>query len=167
MLMKEYPDNFGFSVSHTTRNPREGEQDGREYHFVTKEVIEKEIAQGLFAEHANVHGNYYGTSKAALRYVNLQNRTPILDIDVQGAQQVKNTDLDARFVFISPPSFDELEKRLRGRGTEKEEAVVKRLAGAKKEIAFQQENGDFFDLVIVNDDLPVAYDRLKSFINSQ
>ncbi|PRP87718.1 hypothetical protein PROFUN_02418 [Planoprotostelium fungivorum] len=162
-LMGDYPNNFGFSVSHTTRKPRPGEREGIEYHFTTVDVIQKEIEAGQFVEHANVHGNYYGTSKAAVQRVKESGKTCILDIDVQGAQQVKQSDLNARFLFISPPSYETLEARLRGRGTETEEAITKRLAGAKRELNFLESSPSFFDSVIVNDNLEKAYQDFKTF----
>ena len=114
-LLKEHPDKFGFSVSHTTRKPRPGEVDGVHYHFTTVEQIQKEIEDGKFIEHANVHGNYYGTSRAAVEKVLHSGKVCVLDIDVQGAEQVKKSSLHAKYLFVSPPSMDELEKRLRGR----------------------------------------------------
>jgi guanylate kinase len=114
-LLKDFPDKFGFSVSHTTRQPRVGEQDGVHYHFSVVDQIQKEIEEGKFIEHANVHGNYYGTSKAAVERVLQAGKACILDIDVQGADQVKKSSLHAKYLFIAPPSMDELEKRLRGR----------------------------------------------------
>jgi len=161
--MAEHPDKFGFSVSHTTRDPRPGEQDGVHYHFSKKEEMEAAIARGEFVEHARVHSNLYGTSIAAVEDVMGMNKICLLDIDVQGAESVKRTRLDARFIFVAPPSYDELEQRLRGRGTETEEKLQVRLRNAKVEMEYMDKPG-FFDLVIVNDDLEVAYGKLKCFI---
>jgi len=152
LLRKKYPTHFGFSVSHTTRNPREGEQDGVHYNFTTVETIKKEIDDGKFVEYADVHGNYYGTSVAAVESVQNQGKICILDIDVQGVRNVKKSSLDAIYIFIAPPSMEVLEKRLRGRGTEKEEAVVKRLANAQAELDYGMGDGNF-DRVLTNDDL--------------
>ena len=160
-LMAEFPDTFGFSVSHTTRAPRPGETNGVHYHFAEKKVMETSIANGEFLEYARVHENIYGTSLAAVAD---QGKICILDIDVQGAEICKKAaSLNARFLFVAPPSVEELEKRLRGRGTEKEESIAIRMANATKEMAKTEEPG-FFDLVIVNDDLEKAYAEMKKFI---
>lgn len=134
-LLDEHPDDFGFSVSHTTRAPRQGEVDGTHYNFVDHATMEGMISRGEFIEYARVHKNIYGTSIAAVRAVSSTGKTCLLDIDVQGANSVKKTDLNARFIFISPPSFEVLEARLRGRGTETDEQVATRLANARTEMA--------------------------------
>ena len=162
-LMDDFPGRFGFSVSHTTRAPRPGEEDGVHYNFVKKADMEKEIAAGKFLEHAHVHENIYGTSLAAVEAVATKGQVCVLDIDVQGAEIVKKSTLDALFVFIAPPSMEELEKRLRGRGTEKEESIQKRLANAAGEMAKTEVDG-FFHAVIVNDDLEKAYGELKTVV---
>lgn len=162
-LLAEFPDKFGFSVSHTTRKPRPGETHGVQYYFTTVEDIKKEIDAGKFIEHATVHENYYGTTKAAVEHVLKQQKICILDIDVQGCEQVKKSTLKSKFVFIAPPKWEELEKRLRGRGTESEETLQKRLKTAKKEMDYMSKEG-FFDTIIVNDNLETAYTELKQFI---
>jgi len=162
-LMADFPGKFGFSVSHTTRAPRPGETDGVHYNFVEKAAMEADIAEGKFLEHAHVHENIYGTSLAAVEAVATKGQVCILDIDVQGAEIVKKSTLDALFVFIAPPSMEELEKRLRGRGTEKEESIQKRLANAAGEMAKTEVDG-FFHAVIVNDDLEKAYGELKTVV---
>jgi len=164
-LMKEFPDKFGFSVSHTTRKPRPGEQDSVHYHFTNVEDMNKAIQEGKFVEHANVHGNLYGTSKAAVEAVMKSGKICILDIDVQGAEQVKKSSLLPRYVFISPPSVEELEKRLRGRGTESEESIQKRMNNAKGEMEYLKRSG-FWDFVLINDDLDSTYVKLKNYIFS-
>ena len=162
-LMADFPGKFGFSVSHTTRAPRPGETDGVHYNFVEKAAMEADIADGKFLEHAHVHENIYGTSLAAVEAVATKGQVCVLDIDVQGAEIVKKSTLDALFVFIAPPSMEELEKRLRGRGTEKEESIQKRLANAAGEMAKTEVDG-FFHAVIVNDDLEKAYGELKTVV---
>jgi len=162
-LLKEYPDNFGFSVSHTTRNPRPGEVNGQHYHFIPLDEMKREVESGKFVEHANVHGNMYGTSKAAVEKVLNEGKICILDIDVQGAEQVKKSDLKPFFVFISPPSVEELEKRLRGRGTETEESVQRRLRNALGELEYTKRQG-FWDFILVNDNLEKAYSGLRDWI---
>ena len=164
MLMKRFPnDQFGFSVSHTTRKPREGEVDGTHYNFTSVEKIKEEIAAGKFVEYAEVHGNYYGTSVAAVETVQKQNRICILDIDIQGVMEVKKSSLEPLYFFITPPSLDELEKRLRGRGTETEESIKKRLANSAAEMKYGHEAGNF-DRIFVNADLKNTFEELVETI---
>lgn len=164
-LMKDFPTKCGFSVSHTTRKPRVGEEDGVHYNFTTREAMEAEIREGRFLEKADVHGNLYGTSVAAVKKVTDSGKVCILDIDVQGAEQVRaHPDIDAVFVFIQPPSFEELEKRLRGRGTESEEQIQKRLKNARAELE-KGKDSSLFPNSIVNDDLDAAYHKLKKFLD--
>ena len=162
-LMAEYGEYFGFSVSHTTRQPRPGEEDGKDYHFVTKEQMQELISAGEFIENATFSGNNYGTSKASVEDVLARGKICILDIDVQGVKAVKETDLTPLFVFIKPPSLDTLEERLRSRGTETEESLSKRLGAAAAEMEYGEAEGNF-DTIIVNDDLETAYYNLRDFI---
>lgn len=164
-LMGEFPEQFGFSVSHTTRTPRAGEVDGVHYHFTPKPEMEAMIARGEFIEHARVHANLYGTSISAVRAVRDAGKTCLLDIDVQGADSVKKTDLGARFVFIAPPKLEDLEKRLRGRGTETAESLGLRLTNARTEMAYLEKPG-YWETVIVNDDVEVAYEKLKAALQA-
>lgn len=159
-LMKEYDSVFGFSVSHTTRNPRPGEVNGKDYHYVTREVMQKGIDNGEFIENAVFSGNMYGTSKAAVQDVQAKNLICILDIDMQGVRNIKKTDLNPIYITIQPPCMDILEKRLRDRKTESEESLQKRLHAAMVDMEISKEPG-LFDIVIVNDNLEVAYDELK------
>ncbi|KAK9450400.1 P-loop containing nucleoside triphosphate hydrolase protein [Limtongia smithiae] len=161
-LFVEYPDTFGFSVSHTTRGPRPGEVDGVAYHFVTKAAFADLVAADAFLEHAEFSGNSYGTSIKAVQDVATKGKTCILDIDMQGVQSVKKTDLNARYLFLAPPSLAELRARLEGRGTESAESVEKRMAQAEKEMAFAETGAH--DKIIVNDDLEKAYNDMKNFI---
>ncbi|CAL0310063.1 unnamed protein product [Lupinus luteus] len=163
MLMKEFPSMFGFSVSHTTRAPRNMEKDGVHYHFTEKSVMEKEIKDGKFLEFASVHGNLYGTSVEAVEVVADAGKRCILDIDVQGARSVRASSLEAIFVFICPPSMEDLEKRLRGRGTETEEQVLKRLRNAEAEIE-QGKSSKIFDFILYNDNLEECYEKLKKLL---
>merc|ERR1712238_224107 len=161
MLMKQFPSNqFGFSVSHTTRSPREGETDGVHYNFTSVNKMKNEIDEGQFIEYAEVHGNYYGTSVEAVESVKKQGKICILDIDVQGVSNVKKSSLESKYIFIAPPSMDVLEKRLRGRGTEKEEDITKRLSNAAKEMEYGEEDGNFDD-VFVNDNLVEDFSKIK------
>lgn len=164
MLMKRFPnDQFGFSVSHTTRKPREGEVDGTHYNFTTVDKIKEEISEGKFVEYAEVHGNYYGTSIAAVESVQKQDRVCILDIDIQGVMKVKKSSLEPLYFFITPPSLEELEKRLRGRGTETEESIKKRLANSKQEMDYGHEAGNF-DRIFVNAGLKECFEELVTVI---
>ncbi|CAN0910009.1 Guanylate kinase 2 [Linum grandiflorum] len=162
-LMEEYPTMFGFSVSHTTRAPRAMEHDGVHYHFSERSAMEKDIKDGKFLEFASVHGNIYGTSIEAVEVVSDSGKRCILDIDVQGARSVKASPLDAVFIFIHPPSMEELENRLRSRGTESEEQILKRLRNAKAEIEQGQSSG-IFDHVLYNDNLEDCYQSLKKIL---
>lgn len=161
-LKKVAPGRVGFCVSHTTRSPRPGEKDGIHYHFVKKEKMLKMIENGEFLEYAHVHTNIYGTSIAAMDAVKKQNKICILDIDVQGARSIRKLEhVKARFLFVSPPSMEELEKRLRGRGTETEEKIGVRLENAKLEMASRNEAG-LWDHVMVNGKLE---ESSKTFID--
>ncbi|KAF8638942.1 hypothetical protein AX16_010416 [Volvariella volvacea WC 439] len=159
-LFAEYPDKFGFSVSHTTRLPRPGEVDGKEYHFVSHERFRQLIGEGAFIEHAEFSGNLYGTSSEAVRQVQQQGKRCILDIDAQGVRQIKATNLNPVYLFISPPSLSHLRRRLEHRGTESQAAVQKRLDTALAEIKYAKQP-QAHDVVIVNDDLERAYGLFK------
>ncbi|XP_076284416.1 guanylate kinase isoform X2 [Lasioglossum baleicum] len=163
-LFEDYPDTYGFSVSHTTRKPRPGEEHAKHYYFTTKEKMEKQIELGEFLETATFSGNLYGTSKKAVEDVQREGKICILDIEMQGVKQVKQSSLNPLYVFIKPPSMDELERRLRNRQTETEEALKNRLSIAGTEIEYGEKPGNF-DLIIVNDDFSKAYEKLKEFIN--
>ncbi|KAM4689367.1 guanylate kinase isoform 2-T2 [Discoglossus pictus] len=159
-LLKDCEGVFGFSVSHTTRNPRPGEANGKDYHFVTREDMQKGIDNGEFIEHAVFSGNMYGTSKAAVQAVQAMNQICILDIDMQGVKNIKKTDLNPIYISIQPPSVETLEKRLRDRKTESEESLQKRLQAAREDIEISKEPG-LFDAIVINDDLEEAYSNLK------
>lgn len=159
-LMKEFDSVFGFSVSHTTRKPRPGEVDGKDYHYVTREAMQAGIDNGEFIESAVFSGNMYGTSKAAVQDVQAKNLICILDIDMQGVRNIKRTDLNPIYISIQPPSKEILEKRLRDRKTESEESLQKRLHAAVVDMEFSKEPG-VFDVTIINDNLDCAYGQLK------
>lgn len=171
MLLQEYHD-IVYSISCTTREPRGGEEDGIDYHFLAKDRFEELVAGDAFIEHANVHGNYYGTLKAPIEEVLREGNSMILDIDVQGAARVRDyvralpdsDPLKAGYIdiFITPPSIDELRRRLEGRGTDSAAAIQKRLANAEGEIARAGE----YMYRIENDDLGVAYKRLCDLIDA-
>jgi guanylate kinase len=158
-LLSAHPE-LRFSVSHTTRRPRPTERDGREYWFVDRAKFEAMIEAGRFAEWAEVHGNLYGTSLAEIEAARASHRGVVFDIDHQGARQIKAKLPGAVGVFILPPSMAELERRLRARGTEEEDAVRRRLSAARLEI----EHYGFFDYLIVNDDVAEAAARLDAIV---
>lgn len=166
-LMAEYPNAFAFSVSHTTRKPRPGEENGKDYHFVSRDEILAGIDNGDFLEYAEFSGNYYGTSKKAVETVLSSGRICALDVDIQGVKNLKKTDLNPVYLFIKPPSLETLEKRLRERGTETEDSLNKRLDTAKYELEFEKNEKNAFDHVIVNDNLDVAYEKLKGILGTQ
>jgi guanylate kinase len=152
---------LSFSVSHTTRPPRPGEKNGIDYHYVSKAEFLAMIDQGLFLEHAEVHANLYGTSWAAIDQQCQAGLDVILDIDVQGASILRRSrQLAAAYIFISPPSIAELEKRLRGRGTESEEMLAIRLANARIEMQAVKE----YEYLVINDQLEETVDLLSSII---
>ncbi len=171
MLLQEYHD-LVYSISCTTRNPRGEEEDGLDYHFLSKERFEELLAENAFLEHAKVHDNYYGTLKAPIEEVLAEGNSMVLDIDVQGAGKVRdyvrslpNTDpLKIGYVdiFISPPSMEELRERLVHRGTDSAETIEKRLANAEGEIARAGE----YMYRVVNDDLGICFKRLCDLIDA-
>ena len=163
MLMKKYPNHFGFCVSHTTRQPRPGEENGVHYHFVDRAAMEAAIAAGEFIACANVLTNIYGTSFAAVEKVQREQKICVLDIDIQGVQNVKNSALTCHYVFIAPPSVAVLEERLRKRATETEDKIRIRLENAKAELAFGRAEGNF-DAIVENDDLEEAFQRLVELL---
>lgn len=151
-----------FSVSHTTRAPRGAEQEGREYHFVDRAAFARLRDAGGLLEWAEVHGNLYGTGLAEIERARAEGRDLLLDLDVQGAEQVRSRIRDAVTVFVLPPSYEVLEARLRGRGEDDEAAIRRRLAAAGREIdAFEQ-----FDYAIVNEDLAACAEELKSIVRA-
>lgn len=162
--MTEYPQSFGFSISHTTRKPRAGEVDGEHYHFTNKNDMSEAIKNGKFIESATFSGNMYGTSKAAVEEVLKGNKICILDIDTQGVKKIKESDLNPWYIFVEPPSIEELENRLKLRSTEDEESLKNRLKVAAEEINYGKTPGNF-DLIVLNDNLDEAYETLKTFID--
>ncbi|MCO4772419.1 MAG: guanylate kinase [Deltaproteobacteria bacterium] len=152
-----------FSVSYTTRPMRRGEEDGRDYYFVAPEQFDEMVAQGEFLEHATVHTNSYGTHRRQVESMAEGGSVVVLDIDVQGAAQVRATGADILFIFILPPSVAELERRLRSRATDSEKVIAGRLAVARSEMA----QAGLFDYVVVNDDLDVAASDLDAILRAE
>lgn len=160
-LQESFPE-LRFSVSHTTRKPRATEVDGRDYHFIERQAFEALAAKGSFLEWAEVHGNLYGTSLSEVERARATAgcQGMIFDIDYQGARQIRAKVPEVTSVFILPPSMEELERRLRGRASETEEAVRRRFAVAEREI----EHYALFDYLVVNEHVDRAFDELRSII---
>ena len=158
-LLARHPE-LAQSVSVTTRAPRQGEEDGRDYHFVTRAAFDDMVARGAFAEWAEVHGQRYGTSLEKVAEVRARVRGMVFVIDQQGARQFKARVPEAVGVFVLPPSLAELERRLRGRGTDNEESVARRLRDARVELTHYA----MFDYVVVNDDLDAASAELDAIV---
>lgn len=152
-----------FSVSYTTRAPRGSEQDGREYFFVSRADFTTKIRKGEFLEHAEFDGNLYGTSRRFLREAGQRSHDLVLDIDVQGAKQIREQLTDAVSIFILPPDRRTLEWRLRNRSQDKEEVIQRRLVTARREIA----NYGEYDYILVNDRLEQAADELKAVVQAE
>ena len=155
--------NLLFSISYTTRAPRGEEAQGEHYHFITRDEFEARLAQDEFLEHAKVFENYYGTSRLYLDRARAEGKDLVLDIDVQGARQLKKRIPDAVSIFILAPSRDILEQRLRARSEDSEAVIERRLRGAAEEIR----NYDQYDFVLVNKDLDESAMRLKSIIEAE
>ncbi|MFU2315351.1 guanylate kinase [Rahnella sp. PCH160] len=151
------------SISHTTRTERPGEKHGEHYFFVSKEEFREMIERDAFLEHAEVFGNYYGTSRETIEQVLASGVDVFLDIDWQGAQQIRKRMPQARSIFVLPPSKDELDRRLRGRGQDSEDVIAKRMAQAVAEMTHFAE----YDYLIVNDDFDLALSDLKTIIRAE
>jgi len=161
-LMRSRP-SVGFSVSCTTRRPRQGEQDGRDYHFIERDEFERLRAADEFIEHANVFGNLYGTRRSVVKKALDEGRDLILEIDWQGAQQVRARLPEAVQIFILPPSRAELEARLRRRGSDSEDSIARRLQESSVEMSHWRD----FDYVIVNGDFDAALAELEAILDGR
>lgn len=155
-------DEFFLSISLTTRAPREGEQDGVHYHFVSRDDFESRIANNEFMEWAEFAGNLYGTLEEDVQRQRLLGKHVLLEIELQGARQVKKVHPEAQLVFISPPSWEDLEGRIRGRGTDTEERIQERLSIAQEELAAAEE----FDHILVNSEVAEVVDRLVALASA-
>lgn len=165
-LCKEVIDNLGglrHSVSYTTRAPRGQEQDGVDYHFVSQQRFDAMVAAGEFAEWARVHGNCYGTAIATLETARSAGVDLLLDIDCQGAAQLKKNYRHGVFIFILPPSYQELQRRLEGRQTDAAEVIARRMANARGEI----EAARWYDYLVVNDDFAEARSNLLAILAAE
>lgn len=163
-LIGDFPYAFGFSVSHTSRHPRVGEVNGKDYFFETNETILDLVKQSKFLEHAFVHGNVYGTSLGEVERVSREGRICVIEIDLQGVKQIQASSLAtcSHFIFVTPPSLTVLETRLRQRGTENADKIKKRVETALSEINAAQTIR--FDLNILNDHLDDAYRTLRTTV---
>jgi guanylate kinase len=161
-MLLENDSGIRLSISYTTRAPRTGEENGREYHFTDVETFRGMVARGEFLEWAEVHGNYYGTSRLWIESEMASGRDVLLEIDWQGAQQVRKLFPEAIGVFVMPPSMAELERRLTGRGTDSVEVIARRLAAAREEMRHVAE----FEYVIINDTLQQALVDLLSVVRA-
>lgn len=160
-LLETYP-NYALSISMTTRSPREGEQEGVAYFFTDKENFEENIAKGGFIEYASYCGNYYGTPKAYVEERLQEGRDVILEIEIQGALKIKEQFPECLLVFVTPPDAKELERRLKGRGTETAEVIHKRLARASEE----SEGIEAYDYIVVNDDLEACVEEIHQLVKA-
>ncbi|XP_059178503.1 uncharacterized protein LOC131957757 [Physella acuta] len=166
-LFAEFPGCFAFSVSHTTRSPRPGEKDGVAYFFVKREEFEKLKAENGFLENAEFSGNLYGTSKKSVNDIMKSGKLCVLDVEVNGVKNIKKSDFKPkpRYIFVKPPSIEELRKRLDHRNTETKESLEKRISAAKEAFEYAEQDGAY-DHIIVNNDLEVAYKELKDILQS-
>lgn len=156
-------DNIYLSVSSTTRSPRQGEVDGENYYFLTQEEFETKVKNKGFIEYANVHGNYYGTPKLNVEKMLDEGKDVILEIDIQGALKVKENFAEGVFIFILPPSMDELKRRIIKRGSETEESLMTRFKNAYQEINYVSK----YNYSVVNDTLEVAVSKVESIITAE
>lgn len=154
---------FGFSISTTTRNKREGEIEGKDYYFISTDEFKKKIENSEFLEWAEVHGNYYGTLKKEIDRIIGIERIPIFDVDYQGAIQLKENLKRGVFIFIIPPDLEELEKRLRNRKTDSDESIKLRLKNAVKEL----KKYHIYDYIVINDQIDLAVNKLEAIITAE
>jgi len=162
-LLKKYPDSYALSISATTRQPRRGETHGKEYFFLSKEEFEALISQDELIEYAGYVGNYYGTPKHYVQEQMEAGRDVILEIEIQGALKVKEKFPETLLLFVSPPGAAELEKRLRGRGTETDEVITSRLIRAVEEAEFMPR----YDYLLINDHLKRCVTQMHELIQAQ
>lgn len=162
-LIKKNIGNLEISVSATTRKPRKGEIDGVNYYFKEKEDFERMIEYGEFLEYAKVYDNYYGTPKKNVRDRIEQGKDVILEIDIQGAEQVRQNCKDGIFIFVMPPSFEELKNRIMKRGTESQKDIDKRMKNAFEEV----QQSKYYHYIVVNDNLDSAVENIYSIIKAE
>lgn len=163
--LREWDTTIEFSISATTRSPRDGERDGVDYHFLSEEAFKKTVAEDGMLEHAHVFGNFYGSPKAPVQAAIDQGSDVLFDVDWQGAQQISRSSLQDHVlsVFVLPPSIKELRRRLESRGQDSSEVIQKRMAKSWDEIS----HWDGYDYVLINDDLDATFERLKAIISAE
>ncbi|NLH46619.1 MAG: guanylate kinase [Acholeplasmataceae bacterium] len=161
--LREKRNDLSYSVSATTRSPRKGEVDGKDYFFITIDRFKEMIANDEMLEYAEIYGNYYGTPKPYVMNILDQGKDVVLEIDPQGALQIKKHFPDAIFVFIVPPSLDELTKRIYNRGTDSEEVIKRRLSAATSELEYASK----YDYIIVNDEVEKATNKVSNIIDAE
>ena len=160
--IQQSDNSFEISVSHTTRRPRPNEVDGLDYHFVTKKNFELLLKQNAFYEHAEIFGNYYGTSKSSINQITKKNNNVLFDIDWQGSEQLsKFKQLNLVKVFILPPNKEELEKRLIARNQDDKDAIKRRMLAYSKDVVHQKD----YDYVLINDNVDDCFNKLKKIIS--
>ena len=159
-LLEKHCGGISFSVSYTSRGMREGERDGIDYFFVSEQKFKDDIERDMFIEWAKVHDNYYGTSKKFIENVSKQGKRCILDIDVQGALNLMSKNIDAKYIFIAPPSVEVLKERLLYRNTDSIEVIEKRVKNAIKELTFKEK----YQYIVINDDFDRAFLELENII---
>ena len=160
--IQQSDNSFEISVSHTTRKPRPNEVDGLDYHFVSKKIFELLLKQNAFYEHAEIFGNYYGTSKSSINKITQKNNNVLFDIDWQGSQQLsKFKQLNLVKVFILPPNKEELEKRLIARNQDDKDAIKRRMLAYSKDVVHQKD----YDYVLINDNVDDCFNKLKKIIS--
>lgn len=166
--LMEIEEDLHFSVSCTTRSPRKGEENGVDYHFLSRDEFDEKVSRGEFLEFAEVHGEMYGTLREEVEKYVRARRNVLLDIDVQGARQVRSRIINSmlgyytEYVFVGPPSFEELEKRLRGRGTDSEEVIQRRLKNAVKELEAWNE----YTYLVINGEVEDAVNQLRAILQA-
>lgn len=163
-MLREWDPDLGFSVSATTRPPREGEVDGKDYFFLSEETFKRQVAEGEMLEHALVFGNYYGSPKGPVQQSILDGQDVLFDVDWQGELQIRNSDLalHALSIFILPPSIKELRSRLIKRGQDSDDVIAGRMEKSWAEIS----HWGYYDYVLVNDDLDETFEKLKTIISA-
>ncbi len=163
--LMQWDSDLEFSISATTRAPRPGEEDGREYYFLTEDAFKQQVADGQMLEHAHVFGNFYGSPAGPVRNSIDQGRDVLFDVDWQGEVQIRNSDLGkhALSIFILPPSIPELRRRLESRGQDSEDVIAKRMLKSWDEIS----HWGYYDYVLINDDLDATEEKLKTIVSAE
>jgi len=161
-LLEDFKDSLSFSISATTRKPRKGEIDGKDYYFISKQEFLEKIKNNEFLEWTFIYDNYYGTLFKNVNEIINNGKNCLLDVDVQGGTKIKMEFKDSILIFIAPPSFDELKKRIEQRKTDTPESIKERITNAERELNYSK----FYDYIIINDTIENAYNKLKNLISN-